>query len=124
MANVGGALKHFFHVHREAGVEGGRFGAGIECGRFGFRPRLGRRNIRRPTLTAASIFLACAEADIVRIRDRSVGRCVFGQPVEAIAEPGHEKFGIAHFIGERDPWAACPFFSSCNIATSVTANIA
>jgi hypothetical protein len=61
MANVGGALKHFFHVHREAGVEGGR---------FGFRPRLGR-DIRRRTLTAASIFLAYAEANIVRIGDRS-----------------------------------------------------
>jgi hypothetical protein len=90
MANVGGALKHFLHVHREAGVKSGR---------FGFRPRLGRdirrpfrplfgRDIRRPTLTAASIFLACAEANIVRIGDRAVSRCVFGQPVEAIAEPG------------------------------------
>jgi hypothetical protein len=74
MANVGGALKHFFHVHREARVEGGR---------FGFRPRLGRRDIRRPTLTAASIFLACAKANIVRICDRAVGRLVFGQPVES-----------------------------------------
>jgi hypothetical protein len=54
MANVGGALKRFFHVHREADVEGGR---------FGFRPRLGR-DIRRPTLTAASIFLAYTEANI------------------------------------------------------------
>jgi hypothetical protein len=72
-------------LHREAGVE---------CGRFGFRPRLGRLDIRRPTLTAASIFLACAEANIVRICDRAVSRRVFGQPVETVVEPGHEKFGV------------------------------
>jgi hypothetical protein len=52
-------------------------------------------------LTAASIFLAYAEANIVRIGDRAVSRCVFGQPVEAIAEPGHEKFGIARVSVDR-----------------------
>src|SRR5450631_4375902 len=62
MSNVGGALKHFFQVHREAGVEGGR---------FGFRPRLGR-DIRRP-LRRRSSWPAPKPISYASATERSVG---------------------------------------------------